>query len=86
MQVVKKPDAKDWKYPFKCYGCTSELIANVDDLECSYIKPVGDEPGGTVFCVSCVVCGDKLRLVTDEIPRVVKIEAVRRHNDLIDPY
>lgn len=86
MKIIKKPDINDWKHLFECKGCQAELMAEAKDVICTYQKPEGENPGGTFFSVNCPICAEKFIIPDLHIPKIVRIDAVQRHNRDIDPY
>ena len=75
MKIIKKTDTATWNYPYTCSKCDTEMLVEKGDLVYKYLEP--DRPGGNgdgVFSFYCLECHDKVRMLTDRIPKMVQIE------------
>lgn len=78
MKILERENIDDWNHVIKCHNCNSKLQVEAKDL--AHTRYDGDprEAGYDSFHASCAVCGCRLNIPSNSIPKLIQHEVKNR--------
>jgi hypothetical protein len=82
MKIIKKTNTDAWAYNHTCDICDSELEVEKSDLYTQHFSAdtFRNEPAYDKFYFYCPVCRAKIDLLTDDVPKAVRIEVKQKRD------
>lgn len=78
MKVIKKENVDGWSRKHICGSCNSELEVEAKDLRHYSYQGDQRDPGYDAFKATCAVCHQEFTVPSNEIPKLIQIEAKGR--------
>lgn len=78
MKIISQIDTSTWSHKCKCGNCESQLEVEASDIRHSHSKSDGIYPSSDSYYVCCPVCSYSVIILTNDMPKIVQIEAQKR--------